>query len=61
MFDGIVRRLEDAVAFAKGDVGRARATAIQVTDLDVKAIREKTGLAQNKSAGRRDRLAFCCG
>lgn len=47
-FKNIMAGLEDALAFAEGDNSRAKARKIEV--VDVKAIREKTGLSQPKFA-----------
>lgn len=45
-FDKIKAGLDDAIAFAEGDAGRARAAA----PLDVKAIRKKTHKSQEAFA-----------
>ena len=47
-FKNIMAGLEDALAFAEGDNSRAKARKIEV--VDVKAIREKTGLSQPRFA-----------
>lgn len=47
-FKNIMAGLEDALAFAEGDGSRAKARKIEV--VDVKAIREKTGLSQPRFA-----------
>lgn len=46
-FEKIAAGLEDAIAFASGDSGRAR-----VATVDVKAIRAKTKLSQTAFAGK---------
>ncbi|NQU60420.1 MAG: helix-turn-helix domain-containing protein [Rhodospirillales bacterium] len=47
-FDKIMAGMEDALAFAEGDATRGKARKVEV--VDVKAIREKTGLSQPKFA-----------
>ena len=47
-FKNIMAGLEDAIAYAEGDPSRGKAHKIEV--VDVKAIREKTGLSQPKLA-----------
>lgn len=44
-FDKIKSGLDDAIAYAGGDAGRGR-----VATVDVKAVRAKTGLSQDKFA-----------
>lgn len=45
-FQGITAGLEDAIAFVQGDASRARVAA----GMDVKAVREATGMTQAKFA-----------
>jgi putative transcriptional regulator len=45
-FDKIMDGLDDALAYAKGDVSRGAAHTIQVPVPDVKAIRGKLGMTQ---------------
>ena len=47
-FKNIMAGLEDAIAYAEGDLSRGKAHKIEV--VDVKAIRKKTGLSQSKFA-----------
>lgn len=47
-FKNITAGLEDALAFAEGDTSRAKVHKIKV--VDVKAVREKTGLSQTRFA-----------
>lgn len=44
--DSIIKGLEEALAFAKGQGGRARVHRISVPDVDVAKVRQKTGLSQ---------------
>jgi putative transcriptional regulator len=49
----IVEGLRSAVAYAKGNKGKGRATRFNVPDdVDVKAIRERSGLSQKEFAMR---------
>lgn len=45
IFENIKAGLEDAVAFTKGDKGRARVMHV-IEDVDVRAVRKKTGMTQ---------------
>ncbi|WP_299621113.1 DNA-binding transcriptional regulator [Pelagibius sp.] len=49
-FDAIESGLEDAIAFAKGDKGKARIHRVEVPDVDVAAARKKLGLSQENFA-----------
>jgi putative transcriptional regulator len=49
-FDSIMAGLEDALAYAKGDRTRGRATVLNVRDLDVGKVRGKVGLSQHEFA-----------
>jgi len=49
-FDSIMAGLGDALAYAKGDRTRGRATAFQGRDLDVGRVRGKVGLSQDEFA-----------
>lgn len=46
VFEGIRAGLEDALAYAKGEPGRAVASQVAVERLDVAAIRAAMGLSQ---------------
>ena len=48
--DSITKGLEEALAFAKGQKGRARVHQIAVPDVDVAKIRQETGLSQAEFA-----------
>ncbi len=51
--DSIRRGLEDALAYARGDKTRGRATVVHVPKrVDVKAIRARLGLSQASFAAR---------
>lgn len=50
VFEGIMEGLEDAIAYAKGDTSRGKASHHPATRLDVVAVRHKTGLSQAKFA-----------
>ena len=51
--DSIRRGLEDALAYARGDKSRGRATVVHVPEqVDVKAIRKRLGLSQTAFAAR---------
>ena len=51
--DSIRRGLEDALAYARGDKTRGRATVVNVPKrVDVKAIRARLGLSQASFAAR---------
>jgi putative transcriptional regulator len=49
-FDSIMAGLGDALAYAKGDRTRGRATAFDAGDLDVGKVRGKVGLSQDEFA-----------
>lgn len=49
-FDRIMGGLDDALAYAKGDKGRGRATHVEVPVLDVAALRNRLGLSQQEFA-----------
>lgn len=49
-FDEIKTGMDDALAYVKGDKSKGRAHKILTSDIDVKAIREKTGLNQEDFA-----------
>ena len=49
--DRIIAGLEDAVAYAKGDASRGRAVHVP-RQIDVAAIRRKTGLSQSQFAAQ---------
>lgn len=49
-FDSIMAALEDALAYAKGDRARGRATVLDVRALDVGKVRGKVGLSQDEFA-----------
>lgn len=49
-FEGIAAGLEDAIAYARGDTSRGVAGAYPAGDLDVAAVRRKTGLSQARFA-----------
>src|SRR5262245_42965147 len=46
-FDSIMAGLQDALAYAKGDKARGRATTFDARDLDVGKVRGKVGLSQD--------------
>ena len=48
--DSITKGLEEALAFVKGQEGRARVHHVSVPDVDVAKIRHKTGLSQAQFA-----------
>lgn len=48
--DSITKGLEEALAFAQGQKGRARVHQVPVPDVDVVKIRQKTGLSQAQFA-----------
>lgn len=48
--DGILEGINDAIAYVKGDKSRGRASVIMGSNIDVKKIREQTGLSQEKFA-----------
>ncbi len=51
--DSIRRGLEDALAYARGDKSRGRATVVRVPkQVDVKAVRKRLGLSQAAFAAR---------
>ena len=51
--DSIRRGLEDALAYARGDKSRGRATVVHVPkQIDVKAVRKRLGLSQAAFAAR---------
>jgi len=49
-FDSIMAGLEDALAYAKGDKARGRATVFDARELDVGKVRGKVGLSQDEFA-----------
>ena len=49
-FDSMMAGLEDALAYAKGDKARGRATTFHPPDLDVGQVRSKVGLSQDEFA-----------
>jgi putative transcriptional regulator len=49
-FDSIMAGLQDALAYAKGDNTRGRATAFEAHHLDVGKVRGKVGLSQEEFA-----------
>lgn len=49
-FDSIARGLEEALAYSKGRTEGARVHRIAVPDIDVAAVRHKTGLSQSDFA-----------
>ena len=49
--ESIIRGMEEAVAYAKGDKTKGREHVVHVPeDIDVKAIRERTGMSQRQFA-----------
>jgi putative transcriptional regulator len=52
LFEGIKQGLEEAIVYAKGEGDLSRYKVHIPEDLDVKAIREKTGLTQEVFAQR---------
>lgn len=48
--DCIRRGLEDTIAHARGEAGRGRVDHVEVPDVDVAAVRAKTGLSQGEFA-----------
>jgi len=52
VFDGIMAGAKDALAFARGEADEAQYKVHIPDDLDVKAIREATGLTQEAFARR---------
>ncbi len=51
--ESIRRGLEDALAYARGDKSRGRATVVRVPQrVDVKAVRKRLGLSQAAFAAR---------
>lgn len=48
--DSIMKGLEEALAFAKGQGGEARVTEVTVPSVDVVEIRRRTGLSQAQFA-----------
>src|SRR5882672_2816910 len=48
-FEGIMARLDDALAYTRGDRSRA-ARVVRIKPVDVKAVRRKTGLSQRAFA-----------
>jgi len=48
----ILRGLEDALAYARGDARRGRPTTVRVPEPDVKAIRRRLDLSQAEFAAR---------
>lgn len=48
--EGILEGIHDAIAYVNGDKSRGRATVIMNSQIDVKKIREQTGLSQEKFA-----------
>ena len=48
--DEILDGIHDAIAYMRGDKNRGRAHYIIASDISVKAVREKTGLTQERFA-----------
>ncbi len=48
--DKILAGINDAIAFTKGDRSKGRAHAIINSEIDVKTVRAKTGMTQEKFA-----------
>ncbi|MEL7803337.1 MULTISPECIES: helix-turn-helix domain-containing protein [Sulfitobacter] len=48
--DSITKGLEEALAFAKGQKGKARVHQVAVPEVDVAKIRQETGLSQAEFA-----------
>ncbi|UMM63083.1 helix-turn-helix domain-containing protein [Aristophania vespae] len=46
--DSVMRGLNEALAFANGDISKAIVHQVRVPDVDVKKIRHKTGLTQTE-------------
>ncbi len=46
----ILRGLQDALAYAKGDKNRGKTHTIDIDDIDVKQARQNLGLSQDKFA-----------
>ena len=46
----IIQGAQDALDYLRGDKGKGRAHYIIAADIDVKSIREKTGLTQERFA-----------
>lgn len=49
-FDTIMAGIEDAVAYAKGDRSRGTAHRVRVPAVDVRAVRRKLGMSQDRFA-----------
>lgn len=49
-FESVSKGLEEALAFASGDTAGAKLHEVAVADVDVAAVRQKTGLSQAEFA-----------
>ena len=49
-FNAIKAGLEDAIAFAKGDASRGKAHRIELPPLDVRSLRERVDMSQERFA-----------
>ena len=49
-FEKIMAGLEDALAYAAGDIARGTAHEVKVADVDITHLREKLGLSQDRFA-----------
>ena len=50
-FRAIEAGMKDAIAYLDGDKTKGVATVVEVPNLDVAKVREKTGLSQDRFAG----------
>ena len=48
----IIEGLEQAIAWSRGDVGRARATLVQIPEVNIREVRKLMGLSQAQFAAK---------
>ena len=48
--DEIIEGLQNAIGYAKGDKSKGRETVIEISSVDIKAIRESRGMTQEEFA-----------